>query len=281
MGELHYFPFEEERTDIKDRVIEYWTDRADSFYRIRRDEIESQKAELWTREIKNALVRAGLLGDSDGEEIRKAEGPAEKLRKSKRQEPRLKVLDLGCGAGFFEVLLGRLGYDLTGIDLTEEMIEKAERMLDFYLPKEAPVRVMTGDAEKLDFSDESFDLIITRNLTWTLPHPIQAYAEWYRLLKKGGLLLNFDAEYAKGAHNLKSPENIAHKDIPDEMKDRCHAIYHMLTISALDRPEWDEEVLRQVGFVDVATDRNFYQRVLKERDEFYMPDRMFMIEAKK
>ncbi|MDD6450556.1 MAG: SAM-dependent methyltransferase, partial [Lachnospiraceae bacterium] len=72
-----------------------------------------------------------------------------------------------------------------------------------------------------------------------------------------------------------------HKDIPDEMKDRCHAIYHMLTISALDRPEWDEEVLRQVGFSDVAADRNFYQRALKERDEFYMPDRMFMIEAKK
>ena len=60
---------------------------------------------------------------------------------------------------------------------------------------------VSGDAEKLDFADESFDVVISRNLTWTLPHPIDAYQEWMRVLKKGGVLINFDAEYAKGAHN--------------------------------------------------------------------------------
>lgn len=263
MGELHYFPFEEERTDIKERVREYWTDRADGFYKIRQDEIESNKADRWTEEIRKALDRAGLLRDPNG------------------QEKKLKVLDLGCGAGFFEVLLGRLGHDLTGIDLTDEMIEQAKRMLSYYLPASSSVRVLTGDAEKPEFPEESFDLILTRNLTWTLPHPVEAYAKWERLLKKGGLLLNFDAEYAKDAHNLKSPENIAHKDISDEMKDRCHAIYHMLTISTLDRPLWDEEVLKKVGFSRVETDLNFYQKIYQEKDEFYMPDRMFQIMAVK
>lgn len=263
MGELRYFPFEEERTDIKDRVREYWTDRAESFYTIRHDEIESNKAERWVNEIRKALDAATLLKDADG------------------RDRKLKVLDLGCGAGFFEVLLGRLGHDVTGIDLTEEMIEKAGQMISYYLPDNSSVRVMTGDAEMPDFPDQNFDLILTRNLTWTLPHPVEAYREWGRVLKKGGLLLNFDAEYAKDAHNLKSPENIAHKDIPDQMKDRCHAIYHMLTISALDRPLWDAEVLKQVGFSHVETDLNFYQRIFREKDEFYMPDQMFMIAAVK
>ena len=36
-------------------------------------------------------------------------------------------------------------------------------------------------------------MIVSRNLTWNLPHPEMAYKEWLRVLKKGGRLLNFDA----------------------------------------------------------------------------------------
>ena len=138
-----------------------------------------------------------------------------------------------------------------------------------------------ADAEHLDFADETFDLVISRNLTWTLPHPIDAYKQWHRVLKRGGLLINFDAEYAKGAHNLKSPENIAHKDIDDSLKEECHDIYHMLTISMLDRPIWDKHILEEIGFIDVVTDTDFAARVFAERDEFYIPDKMFSIKAVK
>ena len=141
------------------------------------------------------------------------------------------------------------------------------------------MKAMVMDAEKLDFSDESFDVVISRNLTWTLPHPIDAYAQWHRVLKKGGLLLNFDAEYAKGEHKLFSEENLAHKNISIEMKDKCHEIYHMLTISNLDRPAWDKEILKKIGFSDVNIDEDFCERIYSERDEFYIPDRVFMISA--
>ena len=40
------------------------------------------------------------------------------------------------------------------------------------------------DAQALEFEDESFDVIISRNLTWNLPHPEMAYKEWLRVLKK-------------------------------------------------------------------------------------------------
>ena len=253
MGELHHIAFEDEAGNIKDKVESYWTKRANSFFELRHDEIESEKSAKWLEEIKQLL-------------------PAGKS---------LNILDLGCGTGYFEVILGRDGHKVTGIDLTEEMITKANEMIRIYGLDSNDVKAMVGDAENVAFADESFDVVITRNLTWTLPHPIDAYKDWYRVLRKGGVLLNFDAEYAKGAHNLNSPENIAHKNVSKELADECHDIYHMLTISTLDRPEWDVHILEEIGFKDIITDKTFGDRIFVERDEFYIPDKMFSIKAMK
>ena len=251
MGELHYIAFDEEADNIKEKVESYWTKRADGFFELRHDEIESNKANRWLKEIEKYLPTGRSL----------------------------KILDVGCGAGFFEIILGKLGHSVTGIDLTEEMVAKANEMIRIYDMDSSRVKAIVGDAENLDFGDEEFDVVISRNLTWTLPHPIDAYAQWHRVLKKGGVLLNFDAEYAKGAHNLKSPENLAHKDIPDSLKEECHDIYHMLTISMLDRPHWDEHVLSDMGFSSVEVDNDFGNRIFVEHDEFYIPDQMFSIKA--
>ena len=251
MGELHHIAFEDEAGNIKDKVESYWTKRANRFFELRHDEIESEKSAKWLEEIKQLLP----AGES------------------------LNILDLGCGTGYFEVILGREGHKVTGIDLTEEMITKANDMIRIYGLDSNDVKAMVGDAENVAFADESFDVVITRNLTWTLPHPIDAYKDWYRVLRKGGVLLNFDAEYAKGAHNLNSPENIAHKNVSKELADECHDIYHMLTISTLDRPEWDVHILEEIGFKDIITDKTFGDRIFVERDEFYIPDKMFSIKA--
>jgi ubiquinone/menaquinone biosynthesis C-methylase UbiE len=259
MGEIKYIPFEEESLDIKERVEEYWTERADSFFAQKKHELESEKSGKWIREIL-AKIDAAFPG---------------------RGRSDINILDVGCGAGFFTVLLGREGFNVTGIDLTEEMISKAETLIGLEGPYDGTVTAVTMDAENLDLADDSFDVIVTRNLTWTLPHPVDAYKEWARVLKKGGVLLNFDAEYAKGAHNLNNQDNPAHKDVSKHLKDECHEIYHMLTISSLDRPSWDKEILKRVGFSAVETDTAFYSRIYDKKDEFYIPDKMFMIAANK
>jgi len=253
MGELHHIAFEEEADNIKEKVESYWSKRADSFFELRHDEIESEKSAKWLAEIKELL----------------------------QKKEKLNILDLGCGTGYFEVLLGREGHIVTGVDLTEEMIAKANDMIRIYGLQESQVKAVVGDAENTAFSDESFDVVITRNLTWTLPHPIDAYKDWYRVLKCGGVLINYDAEYAKGAHNLTSPENIAHKNVSKELADECHDIYHMLTISTLDRPEWDVHVLEKIGFKNIIIDKTFGDRIFVEKDEFYIPDKMFSIRAVK
>ncbi len=255
MSELRDLPFEEQPEGIKDSVRSYWTKRADGFLRLRQDEIESIKAERWLKEIRDKL-------------------PDEADRK-------LKILDAGCGTGFFEVILGREGHEIVGIDLTEEMIIKARELIRSLDLDRGDVCARVGDAEHLDFENETFDAVITRNLTWTLPHPVTAYREWCRVLKKGGVLLNFDAEYAKDAHNLNSPDNLAHRDIESALKEECHDIYHMLTISNLNRPDWDLKILKEVGFSKAEADRKFSRRMFVEHDEFYIPDLMFEITAVK
>ena len=79
---------------------------------------------------------------------------------------------------------------MTGIDITENMIHEAKENV-----KAAGLSadLMTMDCHNLNFPDETFDMIICRNITWTLDDPQKAYKEWLRVLKKGGRLLVSDA----------------------------------------------------------------------------------------
>lgn len=251
MSELREIPFDREPEIIKAKVASYWSKRAASFAEIRHDEAHSYKAGMWRNELTERLPQGRYL----------------------------RILDVGCGAGFFELLLAPLGHSITGIDLTPDMIEKGRVLLSSHNASNAELLVM--DAEKPAFQDCFFDAVISRNLTWNLPHPTEAYREWYRVLKPGGVLLNYDAEYAKGFHKYDQRENCAHIDIDDALIEECHDMYHMLSISTLDRPEWDIEVLREVGFTEVSADRSAGDRLYGVKDRFYMPDRMFCIRAVK
>ena len=66
-------------------------------------------------------------------------------------------------------------------------------------------------------------MIVTRNLTWNLPHPEKAYGEWCRVLKPGGLLLNFDANWYRYLYDrearegyMKDRENILAEGVANE-----------------------------------------------------------------
>ena len=250
MSSLKNIPFDEEPTEVKQTVKKYWSRRAESFSEHKHAEMHSEKLELWRHEFSDLL-----------------EG-----------QQNLEILDVGCGTGFFEAVLATMGHRVTGIDLTPEMIEKGRELLAHH-GIEAELQVM--DAEKPEFEPERFDVIVSRNLVWTLPHPVEAYQEWYRVLKPGGVLLNYDAEYAKGFHTFGKTENLAHKDLSKDLIEQCHDIYHMLSISSFDRPAWDLEVLPQIGFREVTVDTTISDRIYAVKDEFYTPDRIFGIRAVK
>ncbi|MCB7224967.1 class I SAM-dependent methyltransferase, partial [Anaerostipes caccae] len=81
------------------------------------------------------------------------------------------------------------GHVMTGIDMSGEMLHEAKLNALAY---GVPAKFKKMNAQELDFESESFDAVISRNLTWTLPDAMVAYQEWQRVLKPNGVLLNFD-----------------------------------------------------------------------------------------
>lgn len=95
----------------------------------------------------------------------------------------LKVLEIGCGLGTDGAQFARAGADYTGVDLTPASIELARKRFELFgLPGEFHV----ADAEKLDFADESFDLVYSHGVLHHTPDIEAAIGEVHRVLKPGG-----------------------------------------------------------------------------------------------
>jgi len=101
-------------------------------------------------------------------------------------QPSWQVLDVGTGAGHTALLFAPHVAHVIASDLTEQMIAKAaelaaERGLTNFETKSA-------DAETLPFDDGSFDLVTCRMAAHHFPNPRQAFGEFARVLKPGGVL---------------------------------------------------------------------------------------------
>jgi ubiquinone/menaquinone biosynthesis C-methylase UbiE len=93
-------------------------------------------------------------------------------------KPGEKVLDIGVGTGIFAPELMKYKTDITGIDVSERMLEVAK--------SKGVTNVSIGNAESLDFSDEAFDLVISITALEFIKEPENAIAEMVRVCKKGG-----------------------------------------------------------------------------------------------
>ena len=78
-------------------------------------------------------------------------------------------------------------YKRQGIDYSEQMLMHALENAKDIIPDIADsITFRKMDAQNLEFEDNSFDVILSRNLTWGLEHPVKAYQEWLRVLCPGG-----------------------------------------------------------------------------------------------
>ncbi len=97
------------------------------------------------------------------------------------------VLDLGSGAGFDCFLaakkVGESG-QVIGVDMSEEMIEKAKTNVEKYGYKNVEFRL--GDIEKLPVEDNSIDAVISNCVVNLAPDKSKVFREARRVLKKGG-----------------------------------------------------------------------------------------------
>ena len=93
--------------------------------------------------------------------------------------PRARILEVGCGAGHVLRLFPEL--DLTAVDVSGEMLEKARRNLRDYR-----VRYMKGELHELGLPDASFDRIICSEVLEHVVDPVGLLEQIRRLLRPGG-----------------------------------------------------------------------------------------------
>ncbi len=181
----------------------------------------------------------------------------------------LRVLDVGTGPGFYAIILAARGYDVTAVDFSAQMLAEARRNAGA-LAEKIDFRQM--DAHALDLPDESFDVIVTRNLTWNLADPLRAYGDWMRVLRPGGAMLVFDANWyaylvdeEKQREWNRDRENVREAGIEDEdayeESRLMESISRRLPMTRRRRPQWDLAALRSLGCASVSADVHIGDRV--------------------
>lgn len=227
------------------RIESYWDERSENFSKSRRLELEGIDGAAWKNIFKKNL-------------------PAGKL----------KILDVGTGTGFFAAILSKLGHEVTGIDMSSKMLAEAEKNL-CELNLSADFQKM--NAQALDFADETFDAVVTRNLTWTLPDVKAAYREWRRVLKAGGVLMNFDSDYGD---KIFSDDVCNEVEVTNAMLNECDAIKNSLEISSRRRPSWDAGFLEGIDFF-VRLEDDISSVVHRDKRCAYDSVSLFAIHARK
>jgi arsenite methyltransferase len=115
-----------------------------------------------------------------------------------RLEPGERVLDLGSGAGTDSLVASQMvGEDgrVTGIDMTPEMLAKARAAAAAM--GAANVELVEGEAERLPFPDESFDVVVSNGVIDLIPDKSVAFAELFRVLTPGGRMQIADVTIQK------------------------------------------------------------------------------------
>jgi ubiquinone/menaquinone biosynthesis C-methylase UbiE len=222
--------------NVKDEIREYWSARAETFDLSPGHEIfgDDERA-AWHKLIQRHL------GAGDGR----------------------RALDLASGTGVISRLLCECGFSVTGLDFSEAMLGRAKaktRALGLH------ATFVIGDAENTLLPGETYDVIMTRHLVWTLPDPGAAFADWFRVLKPGGRALIEDADMtartirsrflrraAAALKRFSRPSTIPH----GIDRQRHNSIIKQVHFSTGARAEDVAVLLREAGFNDIVIDRHF------------------------
>lgn len=245
-------------------IGQYWTRRAPSYTDVIKKNLADGWDQVWADELISHFPDGG--------------------------DRPLRVLDIGTGPGFYAIILARRGYEVTAVDYSEGMLREARRNAGALADK---IRFVRMDAQRLAFADGSFDAIVTRNLTWNLPDPAGAYREWMRVLRPGGALVNFDAnwyaylfnedkqqEYQRDRTNARLAGVEDHEAYAEA--DMMEGFSRMLPMGRLRRPQWDMDTLNALGFSAVNADTSVGKRLWNPEEKInYASTPGFMVWATK
>lgn len=246
----------------QEEINQHWSEDAGNYSRIIDDELESYRPALWREQIEKVC-----------------------------QKKEMKILDAGCGPGFFSIILSQAGHQVTGVDGAAEMVRQARKKAKSYGVHPAFLEM---DCNDLQFPDNTFDLVISRNVTHTLLDHSRVYGEWKRVLKPGGKLLIFDAnwhltepgaplyqEYRKRFQKciLQYGDAYGEEDMVLEEEPEVsgsHVLGHLV------RPQWDQGILEELGYRKIQYKTDISRELWDDKEKLiYGATPMFMIQATK
>jgi len=111
--------------------------------------------------------------------------PAARLVRHAGVKSDMRVLDVGCGTGVVAITAARVGANVTGADLTPELLALARengRIAD------VEVEWLEADVEELPFANEQFDVVLSQFAHMFAPQPEVAISEMLRVLRRGGTI---------------------------------------------------------------------------------------------
>jgi SAM-dependent methyltransferase len=246
-----------EKPDIQHIIEVYWTIAAPHLSQIIREDLAGEQRALWREKIlRNSPKRQGM-----------------------------DVLDVGTGPGFFSIILSEAGNRVIGVDCTARMLEEARINAE-----EAAVQptFLKMDSHTLGFPDGSFDLVVSRDVTWTLYDPARAYAEWKRVLRPGGRILIFDANCGGACFKEqlvtgeKKDAEVYRKSYgePPELYTAQEEYIGKMFLSDKLRPAWDITTLSLLD-MDVYTEVDVGSELSPERGCRVNSAPLFLVAAEK
>ena len=207
----------------------YWSGRADEYSALHMKAFGTEKKDRFAKQVDSALqlVQTGRMP--------------------------LRALDLGCGSGFMSLILLEQGCEVTGVDFSAEMLAHAR---DNVASFGYDATFLQMAAQSLELPDASFDLVVSRNVTWVLEDVDDVYAEVFRVLAPGGVFLNMDANYGRGFNEADNRgETPTHPTQTLEQLRERNEIARDLAITLADRPSWDIGQFWQLGASEVRCRR--------------------------
>jgi SAM-dependent methyltransferase len=118
-------------------------------------------------------------------------------------EPPGRVLDAGAGTGSLSLLAAELGHLVTALDLSSEMLVRAERKA---AERGLELDIVVGSVDGPP--PGPFDAVMQRHVLWTVPNPVSALRAW-RAVAPGGRLVLFEGMWDSTAITQRAKDLLA------------------------------------------------------------------------
>ena len=167
---------------------------------------------------------------------------ADVIRELSQRGKRLQLLDISTGTcnSLYRHGWMNVDADYTGLDLSETMLLQGQKLM---AERQVPVELVLGDATRLPFANETFDIVLNYGALNGFTNPKLALEEMARVSRRGALVLFLDEQLYEQATFIErlyfkkvlSSHNVIHRCpvelIPASLSDiTVHQVYHFYYI---------------------------------------------------